>query len=51
MDFCVHVVDVKSIFIVTSTIVMDLTKMFPRDFIYCVRLVNTWLSGLVLAFI
>jgi len=51
MDFCVHVVDVKSIFIVTSTIVMDLTKMFPRDFIYCVCLVNTWLSGLVLAFV
>jgi len=51
MDFCVHVIDAKSIFIVTSTIVMDLTKMFPRDFIYCVCLVNTWLNGLVLAFL
>jgi hypothetical protein len=51
MDFCVHVVDVKSIFIFTSTIVMDLTKMFPRNFIYCMCLVKTWLSGSVLAFV
>lgn len=35
MDFCVHIVDVKSIIIVISTIVKDLTKIFPRDFLYC----------------
>lgn len=40
MDFCVHVVDAKSIFIFTSTIVKDIKKMLPRDFIYCMCLVN-----------
>jgi hypothetical protein len=37
MDLCVHVGDAKSILIVTSTIVRDLTKMFPRNlYIVCV---------------
>jgi hypothetical protein len=51
MDFCVHVVDAKSIIIVTSNFVKDLTKMFPRDFLYCMCLVKTWLTSSLLAFI